>query len=162
MHNDTDSRKCSNGFRGQSHHKTFNLTYMARPEKNTIRYSHYVNSGKTLFTSKFGNDSCTFYSRCFGKLWENQYCWLQKPCWLGVFIGNNQHRAEVSATESSGTPDKGRVMKNFGITKSHFSKISRKPQSVYERRKRKCMQNSIYVSIYKIHQHKPTQTDIFW
>ncbi len=119
---------------------------MARPEKNTVEYfPHYVNSGKTLFTleKKFGNDGYAFLFKvleALGKT-ENHFIDCRNPAdWEFLLAITNV--SEVSATEMMELLTKlGTFDEEFWSHKIIFSaNFIENLKSVYERRKRKCMQ----------------------
>ncbi len=119
---------------------------MARPEKNTVEYfPHYVNSGKTLFTleKKFGNDGYAFLFKVLEALGksENHFIDCRNPAdWEFLLAITNV--SEVSATEMMelltklGTFDEELWSHKIIFSANFIENI----KSVYERRKRKCLQ----------------------
>lgn len=119
---------------------------MARPEKNTVEYfPHYVNSGKTLYTleKRYGNDGYAFLFKVLETLGksENHFIDCRNPAdWEFLLAITNVN--EVTATEimelltKLGTFDEELWSHRIIFCPSFIENI----KSVYERRKRKCMQ----------------------
>ena len=118
---------------------------MARPEKNTVDYfPHYVNSGKTLFTveQRFGNDGYAFLFKILeilGKT-ENHFIDCRKPAdyeYLLAITKVSRDKAEeiMELLTTLGTFDSDMWAQRIIFSENFINNL----QSVYERRKRKCM-----------------------
>ncbi len=118
---------------------------MARPEKNTVDYfPHYVNSGKTLFTveQRFGNDGYAFLFKILeilGKT-ENHFIDCRKPAdyeyLLAITKVSREKAVEIMELLTTlGTFDADIWAQKIIFSENFVSNL----QSVYERRKRKCM-----------------------
>lgn len=118
---------------------------MARPEKNTVEYfPHYVNSGKTLFTveQRFGNDGYAFLFKILeilGKT-ENHFIDCRKPAdyeYLLAITKVSRDKAEeiMELLTTLGTFDSDMWVQRIIFSENFINNL----QSVYERRKRKCM-----------------------
>jgi len=140
---------------------------MARPEKNTVEYfPHYVNSGKTLYTleKRYGNDGYAFLFKVLETLGksENHFIDCRNPAdWEFLLAKTNVN--EVTATEimelltKLGTFDEELWSHRIIFCSSFLENI----KSVYERRKRKCMQKYDLCKHLQIKcKHKPNSTDV--
>ena len=119
---------------------------MARPEKNTVEYfPHYVNSGKTLYTleKRYGNDGYAFLFKVLETLGksENHFIDCRNPAdWEFLLAITNVK--EVIAEEMMqlltklGTFDEELWSHRIIFSPSFIENI----KSVYERRKRNCLQ----------------------
>ena len=118
---------------------------MARPEKNTVDYfPHFVNSGKTLFTveQRFGNDGYAFLFKVLETLGmsENHFIDCRNAADYEFLLA----KTKVSRESAEGIMELLTTLGTFDVElwkdRIIFSEnFLKNIQSVYERRKRKCM-----------------------
>ena len=119
---------------------------MARPEKNTVDYfPHYVHSGKTLYTleKRYGNDGYAFLFKVLEILGknENHFIDCRNPAdweFLLAITNVSKDKAEemMSLLTTLGTFDEDLWKHRIIFSQNFIENL----KSVYERRKRKCMQ----------------------